>query len=555
MERSNLPTVERWPSRARTIAVLAVLVLAGLALRVLCYSGLGTSDPLGYIAAAANLARGVYPWHEYPGAYAGVGLIVPITPLVMLGGYTSWLPSLYSLACGLGLILVTYWLGVQLMRGSTGLWAAFVVAFSTLAIGTAMAVLPDTPLAFWSALAVALAVDAQRNADRRRTFLLCFAAAIALGIAWSTKITAVFVFPVVFLALLPMTGRRAVALAGGCAGLLLMLLVYAGFWALATGDPWDGLRCISGGLPADDTGAVSLPPRHSLWAYPIKMFIIVSDDGLFYYFLVPAMLWAVACKWRELWLPIAWVAIVFLCLQFGTTSLSTYRPFPHNARYLMLLLPAGAVLIGAAFAHLAAKRPRSAGALGAGYAMVCGFLAFLHPATMSSDVPAAAAAMRLLEGERPDAVFTDRQFARRFNHVQLDFAETVPPAEVWLDENLEPVRAPIGEGSTFVVRYDGSVQRYHATQGNYEPLDVDAAYAWLERNADKRVVELDHACLQRPALAVIDWVVDRIPFPAMLASRLDTTLSRHLARRVVVIYRVGGTATDSSTGSQNVVNP
>ena len=552
MDHSSFSLDAARGGQARTIAVLGVLVLAGLALRILCYSGLGVSDSLGYISAAGSLAHGHFPWQHYPAAYASVGLIVPITPLVMLGGYTSWLPTLYSLACGVGLIPVTYWLGVQFGRNSTGLWAAFVVAFSTLAIGTAMAVMPDAPLAFWTSLCIALVVCAQHNADRRRTVLVCFAAGIALGIAWCTKITAVFLFPIVLLALLPMTGRRVVALAGGCAGFLLMLLVYVGFWALASGDPWDAFRCLFGGVPEPGTAEVPLAPRHSLWAYPIKMFIVVSDDGLFYYFLVPALLWAIARKWRELWLPAAWVTIVFLCLQFGSTSLSTYRPFPHNARYLMLLLPAGAVLIGTAFAHLAAQRPWSAGILAAGYATACAFFAFLHPGLAGSDLTAATTAVGVLQRQRPDAVFTDRRFASIFNYARLDSPESVPPAEVWLDEDLEPVRAPMGPGKTFVVRYDGSVRRYQATRGNYQPLDIDAAYAWVERNSDKTVIEIDHARFQRAALAALHWLVRQVPFPESLAARLETTLSRHLSRRVVVVYHLRDVRNSPSTAIREI---
>ncbi|MDZ7615462.1 MAG: phospholipid carrier-dependent glycosyltransferase [Patescibacteria group bacterium] len=537
-----------------TIAVLGVLVVVGLVLRVVCYTGLGATDSLGYIGAAAQLGQGQFPWENYPAAYASVGLIVPIVPFVMLGGYTSWLPTIFSLMCGVALIPLTYWLARQCETVSTGLWAAFVAASSTLAIGSSMKVLPDTPLALWSSLAIALVVCARGKPSPRAVFLFCLAAGVALGIACTTKLTAVFVFPVLWLAIVPMSGKRLSAIAGGCTGLFLVLLAFLGFWTVVTGDPWDGFRCAFSGTALTDPDA-PLPPRHSLWAFPIKMFLVISHDGLFYYFLVPAVLWGLARRRRQLWLPLAWVGIVFACLQFGSSSVSSYRPFPHNARYLMLLLPAGAVIIGSALAHLTTHRPRCAFALACGYATVCCSFAFLQAATAPLDLPAATTAIHYLTEHPPRAVFTDAPFAPIFNFALQDYQGNMPEAEVWLDEHLAIVASPLQDDGSVVIRFDERIIRRQVTAGNYEPIDIDTPYEWLDEHAQKTVIALDHARLRRAALMPIAAVIRRLPLPGALATRLDATMSRHTAPRTIILYFVRPTPRNWQTDRNAIPAP
>lgn len=522
----------------KALVLLSLVMLAGLGMRILCYDGVGIPDELGYLHAAGNLAKGVYPWTNYPAAYVCTGFVIPLAPLVALGGYSSWLPTVYSLTCGIGLIGITYWLGVQLVGRSAGLWAAFVVAFSTLAIGTAMSAMPDTPRAFWAALGIAIVLHARSVQTPRSTFFVCLLAGGALGLAALTKITSIFIFPVVLLALILLPQRRLVALLGGISGFLLIMAMSAIFWGYVTESPWTGFEIWAGLGSSGNASSGTAPPRSSLWHFPIKMFVVVSVDGLFYYYLVPALVWALWKAPRKLWLPAAWVIIVFLCFQFGATSISPYKPFPHNPRYLMLLLPAGAILIGAAFSTLAAKRRRLAFCAIALYVMGNCFFAFLQPATRIPDMLVAKAAVEYLEGKDAPEVLTDRCFLQYFNHVQRDYRESVPAATPWIGENLVPQDIPADASGIFVVRYDGTIWRFWLTKGKVERPPFSSTYGFLEQHAKKTVIDVEYAHLQRAALGTLSWVIRKMPLPENVDKRLEETLSRHLADQSLIIYRL-----------------
>ena len=370
-------------------------------------------------------------------------------------------------------------------------------------------------------------------------FVFCFAAGVALGIAWLTKFAAVFIVPVVLLALARLKRRRLSACLWDLAGFAVVVAFEMVFWAVMADQPLARFQVLMG-------SAWSVPSTtpfayNSLWEYPLKMFIIISEDGLFYYFLAPALVWALFRRARQLWLPIFWVVCVFLCLQFGSSSFSRYQPFPHIPRYLMLLIPAGALLIGGSLSSLFRRRRRAAQVLFCFYALPSIFLAYLAPLSLHSHVVAAEAATEILRKEKAREVFSNPDFAQilSYTYIGANRENRLPQVRSWLDDNLDSSVILDAHPGAWVVRFDPSIRRALAGQGRYGDANIDQAYAWLEQNARKEQITLRYGSGQRLIMKWMWVILRRMPLPKSVHRRLKSAFSRHTAELVVILYHIG----------------
>jgi len=536
------PTVKTRPPAREPMAgrkaaiILSLILLVSLAVRLLCFSGVGISDSLGYVWAGGNAAEGKYPWEEYPFVYIRPGFVLPLAVLVSWWGYGLWTPALYNLACSLGLVVLTYAIGRMLFDRKAGLWAAAVIAVSTMAIGNGTGVVPDTPQAFFCALSIALALIAARKSGGSRVSGLCFAAGVALGMAWLVKCTSVFVAPALLLIVLRMRQHRRLAIIFGLVGFGLIFLSEMAFWASVSGYPLERFRVLfpSGSAAALDT----TDPFFSLWEYPIKMFVIISADGLFYYLLVPAVLWSAVRARRRAAVALVWLAVFFLFLQFGSLSFTEYKPFYHQPRYLMPLVPAGAILAGAWLCTVARKHARIAGALYLLYAVPSLLLAYVSPLTTHTPAVAAKAAVDILEGRQAREVYSDRAFASAMNYFRRNDPRQLPKVSRWLEYDLKPTVDPAARPGAHVVRFDGTLRRI--ARGPDADATLDRIHAGIEAAASTERIPLQYG---RPQRAVMRWIwrlLRKAPLPERASRRLQSAFSRHLAEPVVVIYRIRG---------------
>lgn len=519
----------------RTALILGCLVLVGLLIRMVCFVGVGTSDSMRYVIAAGNLADGHCPVQQDPLVYTRPGFLLFISPIVAVSGYTSCGPALYTLACSLGVIVLTYAIASVLAGSKAALWATAVVGFSTLAIIYGTSVLPDVPLTFWAMLSLLLLLRARDADTKKKVMLLCFAAGVTLGIGWVTKLTIVFLVPIALLAVAAIKGRRKTAVLAGLAGFALIVILEMGYWTAIAGEPFMRFQVLTGHVSSASPGQTF--QRNSLWEFPIKMFLIISEDGLLYYLLVPALFWTVSRRARQLWFPMAWCGVFFLCAQFGSTRLTSYRPFPHNPRYLMPLVPAGAILIGAWLATVARSRRRTAVALFCVYAGPSLLLAYLAPPTTGHiSVVAAERAARLLEDKKAKAVFADWKFCRSLNYFARNPDSRLPDAQPWLDSDLKTTVDLHERPGAYVCRFDEGLRRNTAEKGG---VDLDQVYGWLEKNARKETHTLDYGRNQRILLGGMWAVLKRLPLPGRVHKRLENAFSRHLADPVITIYHIG----------------
>ena len=518
----------------KTAIILVLILLGSLAVRFLCFAGVESSDSIGYVQAAGNAATGKYPWRGYPAVYSRIGFVLPLAPLVGYWGYGLRTPALYNLACSLGLVVLTFSIGRTLFSRQAGLWAAAVIAASTLAVVNGTSVLPDTPQAFFCALSIALALAAGRGPGRPGVGVFCVAAGAALGVAWLCKCTSVFVTPALLLIVLGMRHRKGLASACGIAGFGLVLLLEMAFWAAVSGHPLERFHILFGSGSASASGRIYA--EQSLWEYPTKMFVIVSDDGLFYYLLVAAVIWSLLRARGRAAVALIWLASYFLISQFGAVSFSPYRSFWHQPRYLMTLVPAGAVLAGAWLCTIARRHPRIATVLYLLYAAPCLLLAYVSPVQTHTPAVAAKTAVDIFRRIQPPEVYTDRAFAQLIDYFGRNDTRQLPPVRPWLTEDLEPAVDVAARPGALVVRFDGTLRR--AIAGQAKGLTADQIHAGIEAVASKERVPVRYGGPQRAVMGWMWSLLRKAPLPEGVSRRLKSAFSRHLAEPVLIIYRI-----------------
>lgn len=519
-------------SKKSALLILSCILLAGLVVRILCFGGVTVSDDHRYVIAAGNLLNGAYDVEKDPLVYIRLGLVLPLVPIVACSGYSIWAVGLYSFVCGIGLIILAYVLGAQLVSRRVGLWAAGIVSFSTLAIGLSSRALPDMPLAFWCTLAIVLSLQARLAKKKVHVLFLCLAAGAALAFGWLTRASALLVVPMLTVAIL---GRRQekttmffACVSGFCAVLGMEML----FWTVVNGAPLTRFH-----IASRASGYLGGTYELNMLEYLLKMFLIISQDGLFYYFLVAAVFWALARRGRQLWLPLLGVFFVFLVLQFGSCSLRAYRPFPHQPRYLLILVPYAAVLIGALFTSITRRSGQVAAVLFLVYGVSSVLLAYVDPPTSHTWTVAAKRAAEFLREKQAQEVYADRGFGPVYDYVVLDEAFDLPRSKRWLSRDFRPVVDFTSHPGAYVIRFDPRLSRYMA-RPDVDPIDLDQTFAWLDKNAKKVVLRLKYGRSQRWVMQGIWRILRLMPFPRRVEARLKSAFDRHLMEPVLIIYAI-----------------
>jgi 4-amino-4-deoxy-L-arabinose transferase-like glycosyltransferase len=321
-------------------ALSAILLIAPLRT-----GDLAGYDDAGFALIAKNMAlsgdwlnprSGGYPALEHP----------PLTmwmqaAIFSVFGFSDFCARLPSALCGLGTILLTYWLARRLLADSfLALLAMFVMASSVYFVKYAARAMTDVPCTFFFVCAICAWLRAQ---DSPRWY---FAAALFTGLAQLTREGAGLLLPAVFVLHLIVSRRRPPLRYAGPALALAFLPLAAwnayqfgaqGGFYVAVHSAWIGGKLLGGISPAwrRYTGALEYAwmLAKSYWPWlPALIAGIVA---------------AVRNRDRRLSLPLIWAAVVFVaCAAIGSRVL----------RYMLPAYPAFAVFSAFGLSKLVPER-------------------------------------------------------------------------------------------------------------------------------------------------------------------------------------------------------
>ncbi len=322
---------------ARPAVVLALIIAAGITLRLLFAPSLSGNDDISLAQSAlALLDHGIHvPTYHY---YARFGLTIPLAFLFWVAGVgipqLDFLPIVASIA---GMMLA-WRLGCLLFDSAVGIAAAAALALFPMDIEYASLFFPDSTQGALLAAAVLCALLA-----RSRGASWAVLAGALWAWAYYVKVDAIFLAPVLLLATVLGYVRVQHLVIMGLFALVLVSIEFVAYGLLA-GRPF--LHMALEHAAANEILAAGHDYRNIL-TYPRAMFIVPYEAGLHYYAMVAALLLAAATRSRPAALLAGWVLIWLTWLMFGMDPIDgTFRLKPQLPRYLMSFAIPTAVLVG-----------------------------------------------------------------------------------------------------------------------------------------------------------------------------------------------------------------
>ncbi len=380
----DMPIPSRFSGRNYWIVLLLILLFA-LAVRIVCFVGLGFNDDSFYLEYAATLYKGLAfnpPLYIWP---VRTGVYLPVVLMWKLLGISEFSTSLVFLIYSLGTVPVTCMLGSVLFNRRTGLLAAFIVSVIPLDVVYAGQIGPDVPFQLFIAVSALFFFKSVQPGTSR--LLYAFLCGLFLGCAFLFK-------EVIFLILIcfcfyPVADPRVrtkilrTERGDGCVGVLInkgimkrLGLFFAGFLIV---------YCAQTGFFYNVTGQWFFAEKAKSWTirndgnhnddfgfYPQAILNLNKDTfgwvhtkplfGYVYWFvLLSALALTLQRRWSagSLFL-LCWLTVFFVFYQYGLHFVSTVilenGMRTRHSRFLLPMSVPAALLIAHAFLY---KKNRS----------------------------------------------------------------------------------------------------------------------------------------------------------------------------------------------------
>ena len=328
-----------------TKLLLFLIVIFGLVLRIIFFSGMGISDDLAYSKAAhdINEGKGIDPDSTLT-LSTRLGLVYATALSYRLFGINDFSSVIFVLITSIGSIILIFYFGKLLFNKNTGLMAAFLLSFFPLDIAYSTKLGSDLPSAFFMALGVYIFLYSETKSKLKHG-LGYFLSGIFIGIGYLIRESALLI--ALFFIICIIYKRRIkkeyflVPL-----GVLTIFAIESLIFLNLTGDPFFRMHASQAYLKEaviahNYFGRLDLPT--GLFHYPYM--ILTSDISIFYIFIFIAALYFLAYRKKEAYILLFWFIPLLLYLSFGSESLTQYIPFRAVDRYLSVITIPGILLL------------------------------------------------------------------------------------------------------------------------------------------------------------------------------------------------------------------
>lgn len=423
------------------LSVLLVLLVAGMALRIIFAAGFIPVDDAEYARIAARLLDGTFSWEEHFGPPVNPGRLGVVLPL--LAAFKAFGPNeismaAYPLALSLLTMLLLYAFTARIFGRVAGLIALAIWIFIPLDLEFSAKVNPDTAVTAYAMLGLFAIYCARRHEDNgaSKLFLHGALAGLAFGAAWLSKASTVYFVPFCLIVLtydLIKDWKPGAHLWGGvAAGSIAVFGSEMVFYAATTGDPFYRFYIIELNYQLYpefffNEGAkwgyeVGVP----YWKAIVKRLLLEGPATFFLspdYMYLPTLALVAAAYGlykadERFYFMSVLLATLLAMFNFFSASLENYQPLPLFTRYSHSLCFVGAVLSAGLLSRLlepsvsrAAFRARSDGLFWGSMLAVCITIAAgwsTFRTVRDTTTTWAAAERALADTIRPeDRVYTD----------------------------------------------------------------------------------------------------------------------------------------------------
>ncbi len=312
--------------------LLISIVLFGLLLRLIFFSGMGISDDLYYSYAATHLNT-----LQKDTLMVRVGIIYPTALSYAIFGVNDLSAVAFVLLTSLAGIVLIYYFGKLLFTPRIGILAAFLLSFFPMDVIYSTKLLSDIPSAFFMALGVYLFLYAQRKSPRYSAWWY-IGSGICIGVGYVIRESALLIalFFMLYIIYHKKIKKEYFLVA---AGVLLILLLESLYFYARTGDflfrnnaSQEYLK--EALIKENYFGRLDFPK--GLLHYP---FMIATNPliMMYYFFMILAIFFCLHRKKKESYILLLWFLPLLLYLSFGSASLLSYSPFKATERYLCIV--------------------------------------------------------------------------------------------------------------------------------------------------------------------------------------------------------------------------
>ncbi len=328
------------------LIVLGVILMFGLLLRLLFFSGVGISDDLGYSTNANHLNKGWDGEREGEGVITlstRVGIVYITSISYKLLGVSDLSSVLFVLLSSIGMIALAFFFGRLLFSAKVGLIASFIVAIFPLEIVYATKLLSDVPSAFFMSLGVYMFLFAEKKGRKWFTY---FFSGCCIGLGYLIRESAILIalFFVAYL-LWKKSWKMEFFAVGAGVGVFFVVECIALFALM--GDPLYKYTTVQEFIKESSImynyyGRLDFP--EGIFHYPYLM--LTEHTLLYLYLFIFVSLWYHLQTRKEGALALlCWFIPLTLYLSFGSSSFSSYTPFVGKDRYLTIVTIPGALLV------------------------------------------------------------------------------------------------------------------------------------------------------------------------------------------------------------------
>jgi len=323
--------------KKRNLVYLIGIVLFGLLLRLIFFSGVDPSDDLFYAQYANDLSKGTY---SAPDVHQGtrLGLLYPVSFFYTLFGVNDFSSTIFILLSSIGEVILIFYFGKEFFNEEIGLMAAFLLSFFPLEVVFATKLLPDVPAAFFVSLGVFFFLKGEKEKSSTRRNISYIISGFSLGFAYLIKELSVLIAFFFVIYILFYKKIRLCHILLGIGPVILFIIEGYFFW-VNTGNFFFQFQSF------DSYYAYMINERGSfgrdafpmlLFHYPYLMFTNFNF-GLFYSFIPIAFLYFIYFKKRDAYPFLIWGISVLAYLSFGSATLTRYIPIPGASRYLTIV--------------------------------------------------------------------------------------------------------------------------------------------------------------------------------------------------------------------------
>lgn len=323
--------------------VFPLILLLGLILRMIFFSGVGPSDSLFYTKSAYEISQGEFPESRLLTS-SRIGVLIPTSFLYSTFGVGELTSNLLVLLTSLCTIILIYLFGKEFFGKNVGLLAAFLFSIFPLDVVYGTRLMPDVPAAFFVGLSVYLFLKGEKRNHQQNLYL--FFAGAALGVAYLIKEMSLLI-GLFFLIYVAAKRKLKWNYGFGAAGFLIFFIVELWYFLVMTGNALYKYTTSTTQF-VDTVVSTDFYGRGSLFLglahYP---YVMLTDLLLafFYAFIFIAIVYCWVNKKREAFPFVIWFCSLAFYISFGTISFSNYVPFPVASRFLTIVSIPGILLL------------------------------------------------------------------------------------------------------------------------------------------------------------------------------------------------------------------